>query len=136
MKSFHKFAKKSSELFGSSWAFMLALGLCVVWFVSGFIFKFSEMWQMIMNTFTSVVTFLMVFLIQSTQNRDSESVLIKLNELILSHKPARNNILNLNALSNEELSKLHKEYEKLASAFSKEEKARLKEKIKKEKKKD
>ena len=99
---------------GSSWAFALALGIILIWGVTGPIFHFSDTWQLVINTGTTIITFLMVFLIQSTQNRDSEAIHVKLDELIRATKGAHNALLDLEELGEEELDRIRKDYEKLA----------------------
>lgn len=94
--------------------FGLAVGLVVVWAATGPIFRFSETWQLVINTGTTVVTFLMVFLIQSTQNRDAEAVQIKLDELIRAMSGAHNALLDLEELEDEELDRIRLSYERLA----------------------
>jgi low affinity Fe/Cu permease len=86
---FHRFAQRTSELAGSSWAFILAALAVVAWAISGPIFGFSETWQLVINTGTTIVTFLMVFLVQNTQNRDSKAVQLKLDELLRAVARAR-----------------------------------------------
>lgn len=92
---------------------MIALLVIVVWGLTGPVFGFSDTWQLIINTGTTIVTFLMVFLIQNTQNRDSKAIQLKLDELIRSAKGARNNMMDLETLSDEELKKFQQEFERL-----------------------
>jgi low affinity Fe/Cu permease len=115
---FTRFAKKTAQLSGSPAAFGLAAGVIVVWLVSGPIFGFSETWQLIINTGTTIVTFLMVFLIQNTQNRDTAAIQIKLDELIRVTK-GHNALMDLEELDQEELDSFHAKYEKLAAAARK-----------------
>jgi low affinity Fe/Cu permease len=98
---------------GTQWAFAIALGVILVWAVTGPLFGFSDTWQLIINTGTTIVTFLMVFLIQNTQNRDAKAIHLKLDELIRSVKEARDSMLNLEDLSDEELETLHGQFERL-----------------------
>jgi len=98
---------------GSTFAFMLALAVIIVWAVTGPIFNFSDTWQLVINTGTTIVTFLMVFLIQNTQNRDSRAAQLKLDELIKAVKGARNSMIDLERLSDEEMRHLEEEYKKL-----------------------
>jgi low affinity Fe/Cu permease len=112
-RSFHKLARKSSRAVGSSYAFILALMILFLWAMSGPFLGFSDTWQLVINTGTTIVTFLTVFLIQNSQNRDSEAVQIKLDELIRSIKGARNTMIDIEELSDEELNKLEKEFRKL-----------------------
>lgn len=94
--------------------FIIALGVIVVWLVSGPIFKFSDTWQLIINTSTTIITFLMVFLIQNSQNRHTQAIQIKLDELIRATRGAHVALLDLEELSDEELSKIREDYESLA----------------------
>lgn len=93
---------------------MLAIGIIVLWAVTGPIFGFSDTWQLVINTGTTIVTFLMVFLIQNTQNRDTEALQIKLDELIRAVKGARNEVIDLEELDEKELEAIRKEYLELA----------------------
>src|SRR5436189_2646847 len=106
--AFRVFARKASNVLGSAWAFVLALLVIVVWGITGPTFHYSDSWQLIINTGTTIVTFLMVFLIQNTQNRDTREIHLKLDELIRSHEPARNLFMNLEHLSDQELDELAK----------------------------
>jgi low affinity Fe/Cu permease len=110
---FHKIAHKTSNAVGSAWAFSLAILVIIVWAASGPIFKFSDTWQLVINTGTTIITFLMVFLIQNTQNRDARVVHMKLDELIRVTKSARNHLVDLEDLSEEELDRLEKEFQAL-----------------------
>jgi len=110
---FRKFAEGSSRLAGSPWTFSAAVMIIVLWGISGPLFGFSDTWQLIINTSTTIVTFLMVFLIQNTQNRESKVVQLKLDELIKSIKEARNELIDLEDLSDEELESLQKQFERL-----------------------
>ncbi len=96
--------------------FALAVGVIVVWLVTGPLFKFSDTWQLVINTGTTIVTFLMVFLIQNTQNRDTEAIQVKLDELIRSTKGAHNALLDLEELEEEKLDAFRRKYQALASA--------------------
>src|SRR3954467_5780181 len=111
--AFGVFARKTSNVLGSAWAFVVALLIIVVWAVTGPTFHYSDTWQLIINTGTTIVTFLMVFLIQNTQNRDAKAVHLKLDELIRALGPARNKLVDLEKLSDDELQKLETEFEKL-----------------------
>jgi len=106
-------ARKTSALLGSAWAFMAAVGVIVIWGASGHFFHFSDTWQLIINTGTTIVTFLMVFLIQNTQNRDSRAIHLKLDELIRSVTGARNKLMDLETLTDEDLDDFQKEFERL-----------------------
>ena len=112
---FTRFAKKTAQLSGRPAAFGLAAGTVAAWGVSGPLFGFSENWQLVINTGTTIVTFLMVFLIQNTQNRDTAAVQIKLDELIRVTK-GHNALMDLEELDDDELEKFRKKYEQLAAA--------------------
>jgi low affinity Fe/Cu permease len=111
---FTRFAKWTSHYTGRPATFMLALAIIITWGISGPLFKFSDTWQLVINTGTTIVTFLMVFLIQNTQNRDTEALQIKLDEIIRSLRGARNEVLELEELDEEELDEIREEYLKLA----------------------
>ena len=111
--AFGVFARKTSNILGSAWAFVLAIVIIVVWALTGPTFHYSDTWQLIINTGTTIVTFLMVFLIQNTQNRDAKAVHLKLDELIRALGPARNKLVDLEKLSDDELQTLEAEFEKL-----------------------
>jgi len=95
-------------------AFAIACGIIVVWIISGPLFKFSDTWQLVINTGTTIVTFLMVFLIQRSQNKDALALQLKLNELVAAMQGASNRLIDVEDLSEEELKVLHSHYEKLA----------------------
>ncbi|HUR80076.1 MAG TPA: low affinity iron permease family protein [Thermoanaerobaculia bacterium] len=116
-----KFATRVSQYAGSSWAFIIALLIVAVWAATGPIFHYSDTWQLVINTGTTVVTFLMVFLIQRAQNRDTLAVQLKLNELVAAIDAANNRLISVEDLSEEELDVLHVHYRKLA-ALAKDEK--------------
>jgi low affinity Fe/Cu permease len=107
---FRKIAHKVSEAAGSSWAFIIALFVIVIWLITGPLFHYSDTWQLIINTGTTIVTFLIVFLIQNTQNRDSKAIHLKLDELIWALKDARNELVDLEDSSDEELGVLQQEF--------------------------
>ena len=109
------FAQKTARLAGRPSTFMLAAGTIVVWGVTGPLFGFSDTWQLVINTGTTIVTFLMVFLIQNTQNRDTLALQVKLAELIIAVQGAHNNIAGAEDLSDAELEALHEEYRKRAT---------------------
>ena len=111
---FRAFSRNTESAVGSAWAFIIAITVIIVWGVTGPMFHFSDTWQLIINTGTTIVTFLMVFLIQNTQNRDSEAVQVKLDELIRATKAARNTLLDLEELDDRELETLHRDFQKLA----------------------
>ena len=106
-------ARKASAVLGTAWAFMGAVAVIVIWGLTGHIFNYSDTWQLIINTGTTIVTFLMVFLIQNTQNRDSKATQLKRDELIRSLDGARNRLMDLEGLSDEDLDKFQKEFERL-----------------------
>jgi low affinity Fe/Cu permease len=110
---FSDIARKASNALGSAWAFITAGAVVIVWMISGPIFGFSDAWQLVINTGTTIVTFLMVFLIQNTQNRDSRALHLKLDELILSIHGARNKLIDLENCTDEELDRVQREFEQL-----------------------
>src|SRR4051812_26455637 len=111
---FHNFARTSARWAGRPAAFGLAAAVILAWIVTGPIFKFSDTWQLVINTATTIVTFLMVFLIQNTQNRDSEAVQLKLDELLRSTQGAHNALLEIEELSEDELDQIKHCYTVLA----------------------
>ncbi len=111
--AFGVFARKASRVLGSAWAFVVAILIIAVWAMTGPAFHYSDTWQLIINTATTIVTFLMVFLIQNTQNRDAKAVHLKLDELIRALGPARNHLVDLEKLSDDDLQALEAEFEKL-----------------------
>lgn len=110
---FERLARACTNWAGSSWAFALALGVILVWLVTGPIFGFSDTWQLVINTGTTIVTFLMVFLIQRAQNNDSRAIQLKLNEIVASMQGASNRLINIEDLSEEELKALHDHFNRL-----------------------
>jgi low affinity Fe/Cu permease len=110
---FRKFAHNTSLFAGSPWIFAFACLVIIGWAATGPMFHYSDTWQLVINTSTTIVTFLMVFLIQNTQNRDTRAVQLKLDELIRAVKGARNELLNLEEMSDEELDELHKEFQRV-----------------------
>lgn len=112
---FSRFAKWTARATGRPMTFCLALAVIIIWAVTGPLFDFSDTWQLVINTGTTIVTFLMVFLIQSTQNRDSEAIQVKLDELIRSIEGAHTALLDLEELEEEELDRIHENYERLAA---------------------
>jgi low affinity Fe/Cu permease len=110
---FGKFAAKMAHVVGSRWAFLVAMGVVVVWAVTGPIFHYSDTWQLVINTGTTIVTFLMVFLIQNTQNRDARAIHLKLNELIHGVDKAKNKMIDIENASDVELEELARTYERL-----------------------
>jgi low affinity Fe/Cu permease len=113
--SFRQISKKTAEMVGTPAAFLGAVVLIVIWGCSGPFFHFSDTWQLVINTGTTIITFLMVFLIQNTQNRDSRAVHLKLDELIKALRGARNSVIDLDSLSDEQLKELEQEYKKLCA---------------------
>lgn len=111
---FERFSNWATHATGSSAAFIIATSTVIIWAVSGPIFNYSETWQLVINTGTTIVTFLMVFLIQKSQNKDSKAIHLKLNELIASHEGTSNRMVNLEDLSEEELDQLAKFYAHVA----------------------
>ena len=110
---FRKFAHKTSVIVGSPWSFIIAVVVILAWATSGPLFHFSDTWQLVINTSTTIITFLMVFLIQNTQNRDAHAIHLKLDELIRAVTDARNELVDLEDMSDEELQKLQNEFSKL-----------------------
>jgi low affinity Fe/Cu permease len=111
---FERFSEKVVAATGSPWAFALAFLTIIVWGVTGPIFKYSDTWQLVINTGTTIITFLMVFIIQKSQNKDSKSIQLKLNELIAATKTASNRLIDVESLSEEELNTLRQFYTKLS----------------------
>jgi low affinity Fe/Cu permease len=111
---FSRFAKIASRYCGKPKVFVFATLLILVWGITGPLFDYSDTWQLVINTGTTIITFLMVFLIQNTQNRDTEAIQVKLDELIRATKGAHNALLDLEELEEETLDKFHAKYEKLA----------------------
>jgi low affinity Fe/Cu permease len=113
---YSRFAKSAAHFCGRPRVFALAVGLIVVWLVTGPVFRFSDTWQLVINTGTTIITFLMVFLIQNTQNRDTEAIQVKLDELIRATRGAHNALLDLEELEEENLDAFRAKYQALASA--------------------
>jgi low affinity Fe/Cu permease len=107
---FRKFANRTSEAVGSPWAFGAAAIIIIVWAVTGPLFGYSDTWQLIINTGTTIVTFLMVFVIQNTQNRDAKVIQLKLDELLRAVTDARDELIDLEDLSDEDLASLQTEF--------------------------
>jgi low affinity Fe/Cu permease len=110
---FQKFAQKTSVAMGSPWAFFAAALVIIGWAVVGPVFHYSDTWQLVINTGTTIVTFLMVFLIQNTQNRDAKAIQLKLDELIRSKRGARNTLVDLEDCTDEELAQIEAEFKRL-----------------------
>ena len=115
---FGRFAANASGWLGSKWSFAAAGLVIVIWGVTGPVFHYSDTWQLVINTGTTIVTFLMVFLIQNTQNRDARAINLKLNELIRSIDEARDQMIDIENLSDLELDELQMKYEKIKSAWT------------------
>ena len=111
--AFRVFAHRSAVMLGSAWAFAGAAFVILVWILTGPTFHFSDTWQLIINTATTIITFLMVFLIQNTQNRDAKAMHLKLDEIIRALKGARNQLVDLEDLSDEELKKLEEQFQRM-----------------------
>jgi low affinity Fe/Cu permease len=111
---FTRFSKATSRVAGRPMAFIVAVSTVLVWLVTGPIFRYGDSWQLVINTATTIVTFLMVFLIQNTQNRDSEAVQVKLDELLRVTKGAHIALLDLEELEEHELNEIRGRYEELA----------------------
>lgn len=117
---FERFANKVTVWAGSSYAFLIAFSTILIWAITGPLFDFSETWQLIINTGTTIITFLMVFLIQKTQNKESKAIQLKLNELIAASEKASNRMVDIENLTEEELDKLHLFYKRLSALAEKE----------------
>jgi low affinity Fe/Cu permease len=113
-RRFHRFACKTADVMGSAWSFFIAISVIVVWAITGPLFHFSDSWQLVINTGTTIITFLMVFLIQNTQNRDAKTFHLKLDELIKAVKGARNKMIDLDDMTDEELERIRKEFQRLS----------------------
>ena len=119
---FERFASAATRFTGSVPAFTLALGIILVWAITGPLFHFSNTWQLVINTGTTIVTFLMVFLIQQTQNKDGLAIQLKLNELVAALEGASNRLISVEDLTGEELKVLHTHYQLLAQRATADEK--------------
>ena len=111
---FAQFARATSRAAGRPFTFGIAVMALLVWGITGPVFHYSDSWQLVINTATTIITFLMVFLIQNTQYRDAEAMQVKLNELIRAVEGAHNSLVNVEELTEEELARLHTRYAKLA----------------------
>lgn len=112
---FRKFAQKTSNLVGTPWSFLLAVAVILVWAITGPIFHFSDTWQLVINTSTTIITFLMVFLIQNTQNRDAHVLHLKLDELLRVTKEARNQLIDLEDQPDDLLRKMSEEFKEVCA---------------------
>lgn len=110
---FRKFSTKTSGAVGSPWSFVMAVLVIIIWAVTGPMFGFSDTWQLVINTGTTIITFLMVFLIQNTQNRDSSATHIKLDELIVAVKGARNQLIFAEEMKDADIEELKQEFQKV-----------------------
>jgi low affinity Fe/Cu permease len=117
---FERFSNWATAATGSSAAFIIATSTVLIWAVTGPLFHYSETWQLVINTGTTIITFLMVFLIQKSQNKDSKAVHLKLNELLASHEGTSNRMVNIEDLTEEELDHLYKFYIRLSDLAEKE----------------
>ncbi len=113
---FSRFASSTAQIVGHPYIFFAAVVVLLLWAASGPYFHYSDTWQLIINTGTTIVTFLVVFLIQNTQNRDAKALHLKLDELIRSHHPANDDLIDIQKLSDEELDELEKRYEAIRKA--------------------
>ncbi|MGH9568074.1 MAG: low affinity iron permease family protein [Candidatus Angelobacter sp.] len=113
---FSRFATRTAQGVGHPYMFLVAVAVIVGWAIAGPYFNYSNTWQLIINTGTTIVTFLVVFLIQNTQNRDAKALHLKLDELIRSHHPANDDLIDIEKLSDEELNALEKRYEHIREA--------------------
>jgi len=117
---FERFSNWATAATGSSAAFIIATVTIIIWAVTGPVFHYSETWQLIINTGTTIITFLMVFLIQKSQNKDSKAIHLKLNELLASHEGTSNRMVDIENLTEKELDHLHKFYAQLSALAEKE----------------
>ena len=117
---FERFSNWATAATGSSAAFIIATSTVLIWAVTGPLFHYSETWQLVINTGTTIITFLMVFLIQKSQNKDSKAIHLKLNELLASHEGTSNRMVNIEDLTEEELDHLYKFYIRLSDLAEKE----------------
>lgn len=121
MNFFERFATTVTKVTGSTPAFIMACALVVIWALTGPVFHYSENWQLVINTGTTIITFLMVFLIQKSQNKDSLAIQLKLNELVAAHEFASNRLVNVESMTEDELKVIQKYYTKLSEFTKKEE---------------
>jgi low affinity Fe/Cu permease len=115
MRWMERFSQAVSRYAGSSWAFLVALLVIVVWAITGPLFHFSDTWQLVINTGTTIVTFLMVFLIQRSQNKETQAIELKLNEIVAAIAGASNRLIDVENLSEKELHTIHRHYERLVA---------------------
>jgi low affinity Fe/Cu permease len=114
-----RFSQKATQATGTSMAFIIALTVIIVWGVTGPLFKFSDTWQLVINTSTTIVTFLMVFLIQRSQNKDALAIHLKLNEIVAALEGASNRLIDVEDLTEKEIQTLHKHYQELVNLAKK-----------------
>lgn len=114
-----KLSLKATKATGTSMAFILALSVIIVWGITGPLFEFSDTWQLVINTSTTIVTFLMVFLIQRTQNKDAQAIHLKLNEIVAAIEGASNRLIDVEDLTEDEIETLHKHYQELVKMAKK-----------------
>ena len=117
---FERFSNWATAATGSSAAFIIAIIIVIIWAVTGPLFKYSDTWQLVINTGTTIVTFLMVFLIQKAQNKDSKAIHLKLNELLASHAGTSNRMVDIENLTEKDLDQLHRFYEEISALAEKE----------------
>lgn len=117
--AFRIFARAASAVLGTAWVFVLAIAIIVIWAATGHIFNYSDTWQLIINTGTTIITFLMVFLIQNTQNRDSKAIHLKLDELIRALGGAREGFMDLENMSDDQLRTLERQFERVGKKAAK-----------------
>ena len=116
-EAFGKFAADASGWLGSKWAFVAAIAIIAVWALTGPLFHYSDTWQLVINTGTTIITFLMVFIIQNTQNRDARAINLKLDELIHAIDTAKDQMMDIEKLSDEELDVIHEKYTKMRADY-------------------
>lgn len=116
--AFRKFSQSVATIVGTPYVFLLAVLVIAIWAIAGPYFGFSDTWQLVINTGTTIITFLMVFLIQNTQNRDAKAIHLKLDELLKAVKGARTNLVNLENFDDDDLAALQKEFEQLQKQYS------------------
>src|SRR6266496_4584824 len=114
-----QFSLKATKATGTSAAFILAVSVVIVWLITGPFFRFSDTWQLIINTGTTIITFLMVFLIQRTQNKDALAIHMKLNEIVAAMQGASNRLIDIEDLTEEDIETLHKHYQRLVAMAKK-----------------
>jgi len=115
---FRRFSELSSHAVGSQWAFLVALAAVLIWILTGPLFGYSDTWQLFINTGTTIITFLMVFLIQNTQNRDAKIVMLKLDELLRCVEGARTGMVKLDQMSEQDLERVHEEFKRLREKYA------------------